>query len=144
MRHILRYTYYPSQGGKLRPHTVSEGKGGVFFWKSSGGTVVLSLIYRDQSFWHGMVHRLPVRDDGSDRNHRTLARAKQCKRLVIQNRPGEAEQICRMLAVEHPELRNSLAPYACDFWTSILRSAVLRRWIVRVCMDGEQNVCTSL
>ena len=44
-----------------------------------------------------------------------LTRAKQCKRVVIQNRPGEAEQICRMLAVEHPELGNLLEPYACDF-----------------------------
>jgi len=44
-----------------------------------------------------------------------LARARQCKRLVIQNRPGEAQQICRMLAVEHPELRNMLEPYGCDF-----------------------------
>jgi hypothetical protein len=44
-----------------------------------------------------------------------LARARHCKRLVIQNRPGEAEQICRILAVEHPELGNLLEPYACDF-----------------------------
>ena len=44
-----------------------------------------------------------------------LARARQCKRLVIQNRPGEAEQICRMLSVEHPDLGIPLVPHGCDF-----------------------------
>lgn len=44
-----------------------------------------------------------------------LAHAKQCKSLVIQNRPGEAEKICQMLSVEHPDLGIRLVPYSCDF-----------------------------
>jgi hypothetical protein len=44
-----------------------------------------------------------------------LTRTKQCRRLVIQNRPGAAEQICKMLSVEHPELKIPLEPCACDF-----------------------------
>ena len=44
-----------------------------------------------------------------------LARARQCKRLVIQNRPGEAEKICRMLSVEHRSVGISLVPHGCDF-----------------------------
>ena len=44
-----------------------------------------------------------------------LAHAKQCQRLVIQNRTGEAEQICRMLSVEHPNLGIPLVPYGCEF-----------------------------
>lgn len=44
-----------------------------------------------------------------------LAHAKQCKRLVIQNRPGEAERLCQMLSVEHPELGIPLVPHVCEF-----------------------------
>ena len=44
-----------------------------------------------------------------------LAHAKRCRRLVIQNRPGEAERICAMLSVEHPELGIPLVPYDCEF-----------------------------
>jgi len=44
-----------------------------------------------------------------------LAHARQCKRLVIQNRPGEAEKICRMLSVEHRDLAIPLVPHACEF-----------------------------
>ena len=44
-----------------------------------------------------------------------LARARQCKRLVIQNRPGEAEKICQMLSVEHPDLGIPLVPHGCEF-----------------------------
>ncbi len=44
-----------------------------------------------------------------------LARAGQCKRLVIQNRPGEAENICQMLSVEHPDLGIPLVPHGCEF-----------------------------
>jgi hypothetical protein len=44
-----------------------------------------------------------------------LTHAKRCKRLVVQNRPGEAEQICRTLSVEQPELGMTLEPYGCEF-----------------------------
>jgi len=44
-----------------------------------------------------------------------LARARQCKRLVIQNRPGEAERICRILSVEHPEIEIPLVPHGFEF-----------------------------
>lgn len=44
-----------------------------------------------------------------------LSHAGQCQRLVIQNRSGHAEQICRMLSVEHPDLGIPLEPYGCDF-----------------------------
>ncbi len=44
-----------------------------------------------------------------------LARAKQCERLVVQNLPGEAEKICQILSVEHPELVVPLVPYGCEF-----------------------------
>ena len=44
-----------------------------------------------------------------------LAHAKKCRRLVIQNQPGQAERICRMLSVEHPEIAISLVPYGSEF-----------------------------
>jgi hypothetical protein len=44
-----------------------------------------------------------------------LNRAKQCSRLVIQNRPGEAEKICRVLSVEYPDLGIPLVPHGCEF-----------------------------
>jgi hypothetical protein len=44
-----------------------------------------------------------------------LAHARQCTRLVIQNRPGEADQICQTLSVECPDLGIPLVPHACDF-----------------------------
>ena len=44
-----------------------------------------------------------------------LAHAKQCQRLVVQNRPGEAERICSLLSVEHPELVIPLVPYGGEF-----------------------------
>lgn len=43
-----------------------------------------------------------------------LKKARCCSKLVIQNRPGEAEQICRTLAVDHG-IEIPLEPYACDF-----------------------------
>jgi hypothetical protein len=44
-----------------------------------------------------------------------LAHAKQCRRIVIQNRPGEAEKICQMLSVEQPDIHIPIEPYGCDF-----------------------------
>jgi hypothetical protein len=43
-----------------------------------------------------------------------LKQAGRCQKIVIQNRPGEAEQICNRLQVEHG-IRIPLVPYACDF-----------------------------
>lgn len=44
-----------------------------------------------------------------------LAKATRCKKFVIQNRPGEAEGICRRLSVEHSELGISWQPYPEEF-----------------------------
>jgi hypothetical protein len=44
-----------------------------------------------------------------------LARGRQCNRLVIQNQPGEADRICRLLSVEHPDLGVPLVPHGCEF-----------------------------
>lgn len=44
-----------------------------------------------------------------------LSRARKCKRLVIQNRPGDAERICQMLKVEHPEIGIPAQPYGIEF-----------------------------
>ena len=44
-----------------------------------------------------------------------LSHAKQCRRVVIQNRPGEAERICEMLKMEHLELVHNFVPYGQEF-----------------------------
>ncbi len=41
-------------------------------------------------------------------------RTRRCKKLVIQNRPGEAEQICKRLRAEHG-ISIPLEPYGCEF-----------------------------
>lgn len=43
-----------------------------------------------------------------------LKRAQRCSKLVIQNRPSEAGQICRTLNVDHG-IELPLEPYGCDF-----------------------------
>ena len=44
-----------------------------------------------------------------------LDRAKLCRRLVIQNLPGEAERICQMLAIERPNPNCRLIANPCEF-----------------------------
>jgi len=44
-----------------------------------------------------------------------LAKATACRRIVVQNLPGEAERICAMLKVEHPEITIRLEPYRAEF-----------------------------
>ncbi|MEI7732644.1 MAG: hypothetical protein WCO56_23940 [Verrucomicrobiota bacterium] len=43
-----------------------------------------------------------------------LKKAQSCSKLVIQNRHGEAERICRTLQVDHG-IKIPLQPYGCDF-----------------------------
>jgi hypothetical protein len=43
-----------------------------------------------------------------------LKKTQSCSKLVIQNRPGEAELICRTLQVDHG-IEIPLEPYGCDF-----------------------------
>jgi hypothetical protein len=43
-----------------------------------------------------------------------LKRAGLCQKIVIQNRPGESEQICSRLRVDHG-IRIPLEPYGCEF-----------------------------
>ena len=44
-----------------------------------------------------------------------LSHATKCRRVVIQNRPGEAERICEMLKMEHLELDHNFVPYGQEF-----------------------------
>jgi hypothetical protein len=44
-----------------------------------------------------------------------LRKASQCKRIVVQNRPGEAEQICKRLAVDFPDITIPLIPHGVEF-----------------------------
>lgn len=44
-----------------------------------------------------------------------LSHAGRCKRVIIQNRPGEAQRICKALAMEHPELTLRFVPYEQEF-----------------------------
>ena len=44
-----------------------------------------------------------------------LGKAENCERGVIQNLPGEAEKICEMLKVMHPEIQIPWIPYSAKF-----------------------------
>jgi hypothetical protein len=44
-----------------------------------------------------------------------LSGALNCQRVVIQNIDGEADRLCRLLSIKHPELKLNWEPFDCKF-----------------------------